>query len=88
MLRENDDPEMLLSGALNGFPITKLDETDVSWHCNCNKDRVERALMLIGRKELDKMILDGRGEELRCHFCNKSYRFSVDELKRIRMSAK
>ncbi len=88
MLRENNDPETLLAGALQGFAITALDETDVSWHCNCNRDRVERALMLIGKEELDRMILDGKGEELRCRFCNKAYPFSVDDLKRVREMAK
>ena len=88
MLREDRNPESLLSRALDGFSLHRLDETDVHWHCNCSRDRVERALMLIGKTELDQMILDGKGEELRCRFCNKAYPFSVEDLKRIREIAK
>ncbi len=84
MLRENNDPHALLKRVLEGFSITGLDEADAIWHCNCDRDRVERALMLIGREELDKMIADGKGEELRCRFCGKAYPFSVDDLKMIR----
>ncbi len=88
LLRENRDPEALLTRALDGFAITGLDETDAGWHCSCSRDRVERALMLIGKEELDKMILDGREEELRCRFCNKAYRFSPEDLRRVRETAK
>ena len=55
---------------------------------NCDKDRVERALMLIGEKEIDEMINEGKEIELRCHFCNKAYTFNVDELKEIKKRAK
>ena len=88
MLRENNDPQYLISRVLAGFDISGQDETEALWYCNCDRDRVERALMLIGKEELDKMIGDGKGEELRCRFCNKAYPFSVDELKRVREMAK
>jgi molecular chaperone Hsp33 len=49
---------------------------------------VERALMLIGEKEIQDMIDEGKDVELKCHFCNKSYIFSVDELKQVKEKAK
>jgi len=44
--------------------------------------------MLIGKKDIQEMIDDGKDIELRCHFCNKAYTFSVDELKAIKEKAK
>ena len=53
------------------------------FYCNCSKERVEKALISIGRKELNEMIQEGKEVELNCHFCNTNYTFSVEELKEI-----
>ncbi len=84
LLHEGNTPENLLQKALAGLDVSVSDRRDVSFFCNCDRDRVERALLLLGKKELDEMIADAKGEELRCRFCNKAYRFSVEELKQIR----
>ncbi len=52
--------------------------------CDCSKMRVGKALISIGKKELDQMINDGKEIEVNCHFCNTNYYFSVDELKELR----
>jgi len=44
---------------------------------------VEKALISIGRKELNEMIQEGKSIEMNCHFCNKNYEFTVEELKEI-----
>ena len=64
--------------------IEITDRVDLNFYCNCDKDRVERALMLIGEKEIQEMIDEGKEVELKCHFCNKAYNFSIDEVKDIR----
>ena len=53
---------------------------DFSFKCNCNKDRIEKALISVGEKELKEMIDDGKPIEVKCHFCNKAYEFKVNEL--------
>ena len=88
ILKAGKTPEELLNILLEGFNIEITDTVDLNFYCNCDKDRVERALMLIGKKELDEMINDGKDVELCCHFCNKKYIFSPDELKKIREKAK
>ena len=55
----------------------------VEFSCNCSKDRVRKALISIGREELQSMIDDGKEIEVNCHFCNKNYNFTVDELKEM-----
>jgi molecular chaperone Hsp33 len=49
---------------------------------------VEKALISIGRKELNEMIQEGSPVELNCHFCNTNYEFSVEELKEILRKAR
>ena len=60
------------------------DTLPVRFSCSCDKKRVEKALISIGRNELDDMIGDGKDVELKCHFCGKAYKFTVDELKELR----
>jgi molecular chaperone Hsp33 len=88
ILKAGKTPEDLLKIVLEGFDIEFTDKVDLNFYCNCDKDRVERALMLIGKKDIQEMIDDGKDIELRCHFCNKAYTFSVDELKAIKEKAK
>ena len=82
-----ETPEELLNIVLDGFDIEITDTVDLNFYCNCDKDRVERALMLIGKKDLQEMIDDGKEVELCCQFCNRKYVFSVDELKEIQTKA-
>lgn len=88
ILKAGKTPEELLGILLEGFDIEITDTVDLNFYCNCDKDRVERALMLIGKKELDEMINDNKDIELCCHFCNKKYTFTPEELVKIREKAK
>ena len=88
ILKAGKTPEELLNIVLDGFDVEITDRVDLNFYCNCDKDRVERALMLIGEKEIQEMIDEGKEVELKCHFCNKSYMFSVDELKKVKEMAK
>lgn len=88
ILKAGKTPEDMLKIVLEGFDIEFTDTVDLNFYCNCDKDRVERALMLIGKKDLQEMIDDGKEIEVKCHFCNKPYVFSVDELKAIQERAK
>lgn len=53
------------------------------YHCNCSRDRVTKALISLGRDELDKMIAEGKPVTLHCDFCNKDYVFETDEIKKL-----
>ena len=55
----------------------------MNFYCNCDKKRVEKALISIGKKELQDMIDEGKEIEVNCHFCNRNYAFSVEELKEM-----
>ena len=88
ILKAGKTPEELLEIVLDGFDIEITEKKDLDFYCNCDKDRVERALMLIGEKEIREMIDEGKEIELNCQFCNRSYKFSIEELKRIEEKAR
>lgn len=83
LLEEGHTPESLLEKVLEGFDLQINEKTDTRFHCNCTKERVEKALISIGRKELNEMIQEGKPIEMNCHFCNTNYTFTVEELKEI-----
>ena len=83
LLEEGHTPESLLEKVLEGFDIEINDRMDTKFYCNCSKERVEKALISIGRKELNELIQEGKEVEMNCHFCNTNYVFSVEELKEI-----
>lgn len=88
LLEEGHTPESLLEKVLEGFDVEINDRIDTQFYCNCSKERVEKALISIGRKDLNEMIQEGKEIELNCHFCNTNYKFSVEELKEILRKSK
>ena len=83
LLDEGHTPESLLEKVLEGFDMQINEKMDTRFHCNCSKERVAKALISIGRKELNEMIQEGKPIEMNCHFCNTNYNFTVEELKEI-----
>ena len=83
MLDKGYTPEQILETVLDGFDIEYTDSMPTQFSCNCSKERVEKALISIGSKDIQEMIDDGESIEMHCHFCNTSYQFTVDELKEI-----
>ena len=83
LLEEGHTPESLLEKVLEGFDMQINEKMATRFHCNCSKERVAKALISIGRKELNEMIQEGKPIEMNCHFCNTNYNFTVEELKEI-----
>ena len=83
LLEEGHTPESLLEKVLEGFDMQINEKTDTRFHCNCTRERVEKALISIGREELNEMIQEGKPIEMNCHFCNTNYTFTVEEMKEI-----
>lgn len=83
MLEEGKTPEGILETILEGFDIEYTETSQTRFFCNCSKDRVEKALISIGKEELQEMIDEDKPIEVKCHFCNCGYEFTVDDLKAI-----
>lgn len=83
LLDEGRTPEELLGILLDGLDMELTDIVPVRFHCGCDRERVEKALISIGRKDIREMIDEGKDIEMNCQFCNRNYSFSVDELKKL-----
>jgi molecular chaperone Hsp33 len=83
MLDKGMTPEEILETVLEGMDVEYTDKLPTKFQCNCSKERVEKALISVGRKDIQEMIDDGKEIEMHCHFCNTSYPFTVEELKEI-----
>ncbi len=81
MLEKGMTPEKILEEVLGEFGLVIRDKIPTAYQCDCSEERVSRAIMSIGKKDLQEMIEEGQDIEVNCDFCNKHYRFTVDELK-------
>ena len=87
LLDAGKTPEEILSGLLGDFDMEILGKKPVQFHCDCSRERVERAIVSIGKKEIREMIEEGKPIEAGCQFCNKKYSFSVEELEELLQKA-
>ncbi|HCC00690.1 MAG TPA: Hsp33 family molecular chaperone HslO, partial [Ruminococcaceae bacterium] len=69
--------------ALEGFEVEFLDERTAAYTCDCSRERVENALHSMRNEELEAMIAEDGGAEVRCHFCGKTYSFDVEALRNL-----
>lgn len=88
LLNRGLTPEGILEELLGDLGFTVNDTIPTAFSCNCSKERVEKAIISIGSKEIREMIRDGKPIEVKCHFCNEAYSFNIEELKRILEKAK
>lgn len=88
LLDQGLTPERILEELLGEFGLTVNDTIPTAFSCNCSKERVEKAIISIGSKEIREMIRDGKPIEVKCHFCNEAYTFTIEELKEILYKAK
>ena len=88
MLDDGHTPEQMLERVLEGLDIEITDTIPANFSCNCSHERIEKAIISIGKKDIQSMIYEGKEVEVKCHFCNTAYKFSVEELKEILKHAK
>lgn len=88
LLDRNLTPEQILELVLKGLHVQITERQNTGYVCNCSRERVSKALISIGKAELDKMIAEEQEIEVGCQFCNKQYRFTAEQLKELEMQAR
>ena len=88
MLDEGMTPEEMLQFILGDMDLEINDHIPVQFHCNCSRDKVSKALISLGKKELEKLIEDGKPQDVFCDYCEKHYSFSSAELQTLYDNAK
>ncbi len=76
-------PEEILEEILGDFGLEILDKVEIGFNCDCNEDKVSKAIASIDKKDLQSIIDDGEPIEIKCQFCNHRYVFPVDRLKEM-----
>ncbi len=80
MLGDKMTAEDIAMITLEGLEPNVLDEFDCNYKCDCSKERVEKAVISLGEKELLEMAAEKKEIEVCCHFCDKKYYFTSEEL--------
>ncbi len=80
LLEKNNDPEQLLRDVMSDFELKILETCPVEYKCYCSRERVERALISLGREELESMLKEQGGCQLTCQFCDAVYNFSAEDV--------
>lgn len=88
ILDAGNTPEQLLEILLGDLGLEIIDTMPASYYCNCSRERVEKAIISIGEKEIQEMIDEGKSIEVKCQFCDKAYNFEVDNLKELLKQSK
>lgn len=73
-------PEDMMNQLFDGYDVVLTDSITPEYHCDCSKERVYKAIMSVGKAEIEDMIADGQPIEVGCHFCNKKYNFDIPDL--------
>ncbi|TWI53207.1 Hsp33 family molecular chaperone HslO [Halalkalibacter nanhaiisediminis] len=81
-------PEEILQALLGDENIKFLDKMPIKFACRCSKERVENAIISLGKKEIQEMIDEDGGAETRCHFCNEEYHLTAEELEELLVQSK
>ena len=88
ILDAGNTPEQLLEILLGNLELQINDTIPAQYLCDCSRERVERAIISIGKKDIQEMINDAKPVEVSCQFCDKIYNFEVDDLKEMLKTAK
>ena len=83
ILEKNDDPEAMLRTVMSDFDLKILETCPVEYRCYCSRERVERALISLGREELEQMLSEQGGCQLTCQFCEAVYEFTAEDIQRL-----
>ncbi len=82
MLESGKTAEDISLMALEGLEPNVLDDFEVNYQCDCSRERVEKALISLGKKELSELSKD-ENTNVKCHFCSNEYNFSSEEIKNL-----
>ena len=86
LIDDGKTPEDLINLVLKDLEPMIYEKIPVSYKCDCSRERIEKALISIGKKDLDEIIKEDKLAEISCHFCNTVYHFNEAELIDLRKS--
>ena len=88
MLSEGKSIKEIVEFIFEGMDLKINDELTPKYECDCSREKVEKALISIGLKDLQEIYEEHKEEEVKCHFCNKAYKFSHEDIGELIEKAK
>ena len=87
-IEQGHTPEQILEEVLGEGNVQILEKMPVAFECQCSKERIENALLSLGKSEIRNIIEEDGEAEANCHFCNEKYHFSKEELEQLEGEAR
>lgn len=87
LIKNGESPEDMLNQLLKDFRLKFTSKVPTSYFCGCNRERLERVIISLGRQEVEDILKEKNELELKCNFCNKKYVFSRDEVAKLMKQA-
>ena len=88
MLDEAERLEQIMEVILGELGMNIVEERQTRYFCDCSRERMERALISLGRHELEQLLMEDGQAELTCHFCNNRYLFQEKDLKELILASR
>lgn len=83
LFADGKTPEEIAMMLLDGLNPNYLDSSEVSYKCDCSRERTEKILVSLGKNQLSDIIADNKDIDVCCHFCGEKYTFSVNDMKKL-----
>jgi len=83
LLEQGNSPEDILKILFGDLDITIHDKIYPEYFCNCSEEKTRKALISVGKKELELILKEDKQANIHCHFCNKDYNFSEDTISEL-----
>lgn len=88
MFERGMTPEEIIKYLMLGFDVEFLETMEIGYHCDCSKERMERAIVSLGKEQITEILNDTGEAEICCRFCDRKYKFGAEDLKRFIERAK
>ena len=76
-------PEDILGQVVGDLGVVFMETTEVSYKCYCNRERVESALLSLGKKEMEEIASEGKSFPVECQFCDAIYEFTPEDIREL-----
>ena len=83
MIDNGLSPEDIMSKVLGDFDMEVLEKMEINYECDCSRDKIEKVIISLGKKEIQAIIEEDEQAEILCHFCNTKYKFSKEDLTKL-----
>lgn len=83
LMEQGMGPADMMNRLFEGYDVNINTSIAPSYHCDCSKERVQKAIISIGKKEIEEMIAEQKPIEVNCQFCNKHYIFETADLENM-----